>query len=163
LSFVNGQQFMDFAGVYVRVTLGSEGGSVAGSIRTLYGARATPRLATSPIPGSTFDAIARPILDDIAGSWDMADLLDTPGAMRIPITIGNDGKLTGTYRQCAFDGAVEPSRDGSTVFAVRLKAKGCFIDPQGGLGLEDFGGFIVASPLAAGDMQTLFWPRPMTE
>ena len=153
LSFVAGREFWDYARVYVHVTLGIEAAPVAGSIRALDGAQATRRLAGGPIPGSTFDASARPVLEEIAGAWALADLLGAPSA----ITIANDGKLAGTYRQCAFDGAVEPSRDGTNVFAVRLEAKGCVIDLVGGGGLEDFAGFIMAIPLAAGGVQTLFW------
>jgi len=151
--FVAGREFWDAARVYVHVTLGPEVAPVAGSIRALDGAQATRRLAGGPIPGSTFDASGRPILENIAGAWDLADELGRPSG----ITIANDGRLAGTYRQCAFDGAVEPSRDGTNVFAVRLKVKGCSNSLVGGGDLVDFAGFIVAIPLAAGGVQTLFW------
>jgi hypothetical protein len=135
--------------VYVHVTMGSELAPVTGSIRALDGAQATRRLAGGPIPGSTFDASARPILEDIAGAWDLTD----PAGTLSTITIANDGKLSGTFDQCVVDGVVEPSRDGTNVFAVRLKpAPDCAIE-----GSYDFRGFIVAIPLAAGGVQALFW------
>jgi len=152
------REYWVFDRVYVHVTMGSELAPVTGSIRALDGAQATRRLAGGPIPGSTFDASARPILEDIAGAWDLADPLGTLST----ITIANDGKLAGTFRQCAFDGVVEPSRDGTNMFAVQLKrAPGCVTGLVGGMGgswpPEHFRGFIVAIPLAAGGVQTLFW------
>jgi hypothetical protein len=146
-SFVPGGTFRE--GVYVHVTLGSGVTAFTGSIRAVTGANGTRRLAGGPIPGSTFDASARPILEDIAGAWDLADVLGASSA----ITIANDGMLAGTYRQCAVAGTVEPSRDGTNLFAVRLKKdKGCVMG-----NLEDFVGYIVAIPLAAGGMRALFW------
>jgi hypothetical protein len=140
---------LDYSGLYVHVSLAPAVTAVMGSIRSLDGAQSTRRLSGGPIPGSTFDASARPILEDIAGAWDLADELGAPSA----ITIANDGMLAGTYRQCAVAGTVEPSRDGTNLFAVRLKKdKGCVMG-----GLEDFVGYIVAIPLAAGGMRALFW------
>ena len=152
--FVAGREFGDFTNLYVHVTPGSAVTPATGSIRAVDGAQSTRRIAGGPIPGSTFDASARPILEDIAGAWDLADPLGTPSA----ITIANDGRVAGTYRQCAFDGVAEPSSDGTNVFAVRLKkAKGCVIDLVRGGELEDFVGYIVAIPLAEGGVRPLFW------
>jgi len=135
--------------VYVHVALDPAVPSLSGSLRRLDEPQQTRQLTGGLIPGSTFDVKVKPNLIDIVGGWTMVDPLGNPSAF----AIANDGKLTGTYRGCTVDGAVQPSVDGSNLFAVQLRAKPCMALYY----LQDSVGFAVAIPLAAGGTQLLLW------
>lgn len=132
--------------VYLKATLDPAIPQVTGTLRYLGGTQSSYRFSGGPIPGSTYDLAASPVVADIAGDWSLTDA--NGGEVRLSVTVG--GKISGNAQGCALTGLLEPSRDSVNLFSVRLDV----IAPCAANQLE---GFAVALPLAAGGMQLLLW------
>lgn len=55
-------------------------------------------------------------LSDVAGAWTLADLTGAP----VALTVGADGKFTGTQGSCAITGSLTPRASGKNVFTFSL-------------------------------------------
>jgi hypothetical protein len=120
--------------------------SVEGTVRYLDAVPANRRFASGPIPGSSYDPLAKPVLAYIVGDWPMTD--DTGQALQL--SVASDGTIVGSYRGCTFTGNVSPG-SGSNQFRVHAPATGC-VGVYG-----DLSGFAIAMPMNSGETQLLFW------
>jgi len=72
----------------------------------------------APLSNSTYVYNTPARLANISGAWNLTDLAGT----KVALTIGADGKFTGTSGSCAITGSLTPFASGKNVFTFSLTA-----------------------------------------